>query len=587
MAFLDYYEILSVPPTATLEQIERAYKLLAKMSHPDAFPKDARGQAWANERMKQIHEAYDVLKDPGKRAAHDRERTEHQASTGSNQRNQQQQRQQYREPRVRCPLCEAQGKISCLTCQGQGDWLCPGCEGAKVVVCPVCRGTGSLTATEYERLREEVERARHQAEAQAARQEAEAATQRRVQEARQAVESRRRIVLAGVGVLCLLFVARSCTAPRPSATSSRSWVPEAQPTPYRPFVPPTPERARPRPTLSPPPLRSKHDLTPTQVTFRNETRNPINVLWINYEGREVPYRTLDPGDSYRQPTFASHPWRLRDAMTGRILRTMVAGTTPSHVVVGQLPQAAPSPRRASEPSVGPLPTIDPPGSAALRRGIELYRARRYSEALAEFQSAAQGGPDQDEAWAWLGMSNVALGQTTQALAAFRRSVELNPQGRQADLAQQWIAKLEASAATPAPPTQRGPTIQSLTELSPILQLQTAFPGGGTLLGQPYRFAVIHANRSGFMARTAYHLNGQYDRFEVTVGMEASGKLLQQAAAKVFGDGELLFESPSLGLGQPPVKVSVSVRGVTRLELQSTGLPVVWTIIWADPRLIKD
>lgn len=56
----DYYAILGIPSGATADQIERAYKLLVRMPHPDAFPNDPRAQAWADERMKQINEAYTV-----------------------------------------------------------------------------------------------------------------------------------------------------------------------------------------------------------------------------------------------------------------------------------------------------------------------------------------------------------------------------------------------------------------------------------------------------------------------------------------------------------------------------------------------
>ena len=54
MAFRDYYAILGVTFGASTEQIERAYKLLVRMSHPDAFPGDPQAQAWANERMKDV-----------------------------------------------------------------------------------------------------------------------------------------------------------------------------------------------------------------------------------------------------------------------------------------------------------------------------------------------------------------------------------------------------------------------------------------------------------------------------------------------------------------------------------------------------
>ena len=51
MEFRDHYAVLGVPPGATPEQVERAYKLLARISHPDAFPSDSQAQWWANERM--------------------------------------------------------------------------------------------------------------------------------------------------------------------------------------------------------------------------------------------------------------------------------------------------------------------------------------------------------------------------------------------------------------------------------------------------------------------------------------------------------------------------------------------------------
>ncbi len=235
-----------------------------------------------------------------------------------------------------------------------------------------------------------------------------------------------------------------------------------------------------------------------------------------------------------------------------------------------------------------LPARAAPADEYLKRGIALYRAKRYSEALVKFQYAVRVAPRHDEAWAWLGVTYIALGRNSEALAAFRRSVELNPRGRQAALARQWIDKLQANG--PPPPalaTPRGPIVRSLTELPPILQNQTSIGGGGYLFGQPYQVAVLHTNRAGLIMRTVYNLNGQYDRFEATVGVEDNGNLLQRAVAKVLGDGQVLFESQTLGSAEPPAKVNVSVRGVTRLELQTTALPVVLTVIWADPRLIKE
>ena len=52
----------------TLEDVRRAYRKLAKQLHPDANPGDAKTEA----KFKELNEAYDVLKDPQKKAAYDR-----------------------------------------------------------------------------------------------------------------------------------------------------------------------------------------------------------------------------------------------------------------------------------------------------------------------------------------------------------------------------------------------------------------------------------------------------------------------------------------------------------------------------------
>ncbi|MFC7396449.1 molecular chaperone DnaJ [Chelatococcus sp. GCM10030263] len=68
MAKLDYYEILSVDRGASDAEIKAAFRRLAMQCHPDRNPGDQAAEA----RFKEINEAYDVLKDPQKRAAYDR-----------------------------------------------------------------------------------------------------------------------------------------------------------------------------------------------------------------------------------------------------------------------------------------------------------------------------------------------------------------------------------------------------------------------------------------------------------------------------------------------------------------------------------
>ena len=65
----DYYEILGVDRKASLEEIKKAYRNLAKKYHPDLNPNNRKE---AEEKFKEITEAYEVLSDPQKRAQYDR-----------------------------------------------------------------------------------------------------------------------------------------------------------------------------------------------------------------------------------------------------------------------------------------------------------------------------------------------------------------------------------------------------------------------------------------------------------------------------------------------------------------------------------
>ena len=64
----DYYQILNCERTASDEEIKKEYRKLAMTNHPDRNG----GSKEAEEKFKEITEAYDVLRDPQKRAAYDR-----------------------------------------------------------------------------------------------------------------------------------------------------------------------------------------------------------------------------------------------------------------------------------------------------------------------------------------------------------------------------------------------------------------------------------------------------------------------------------------------------------------------------------
>src|SRR2546427_2137673 len=66
----DYYTLLEVSPDATTVEIKRSYRRLARLHHPDL------NQQALDTHIKRLNEAYEVLRDPVKRAKYDAQRME-------------------------------------------------------------------------------------------------------------------------------------------------------------------------------------------------------------------------------------------------------------------------------------------------------------------------------------------------------------------------------------------------------------------------------------------------------------------------------------------------------------------------------
>ncbi|RRT34699.1 hypothetical protein B296_00052485 [Ensete ventricosum] len=68
-----FYDLLGVPSSGSPSTIKKAYKQLARKYHPDVSPQDRAAEY--TRRFIEVHEAYETLSDPGRRAIYDRDLT--------------------------------------------------------------------------------------------------------------------------------------------------------------------------------------------------------------------------------------------------------------------------------------------------------------------------------------------------------------------------------------------------------------------------------------------------------------------------------------------------------------------------------
>ena len=78
-----------------------------------------------------------------------------------------------------------------------------------------------------------------------------------------------------------------------------------------------------------------------QIVFRNASRQPVDVNWIDYNGGERPYARLEPGQILEQQTYVSHAWSVRDS-AGQCRGIYVSRNPYREVIIRGLSTIAPA-----------------------------------------------------------------------------------------------------------------------------------------------------------------------------------------------------------------------------------------------------
>lgn len=66
-------------------------------------------------------------------------------------------------------------------------------------------------------------------------------------------------------------------------------------------------------------LRSKESIEASRLLITNETKRPVDILWVNYAAKMIRYKTLYSGQELQLNTYKTHPWIFRDYLTGLLM----------------------------------------------------------------------------------------------------------------------------------------------------------------------------------------------------------------------------------------------------------------------------
>ena len=123
--------------------------------------------------------------------------------------------------------------------------------------------------------------------------------------------------------------------------------------------------------------------------------------------------------------------------------------------------------------------------------------------------------------------------------------------------------------------------------SGTVELNENSQGNAIVLG-----GATYSEGLGVLANSSVSLalNGQYTRFESTIGVDGSSNTGSSVIFDVYGDGQLLYQSPTLTYSSGAIPIDVYVSGVTTLVLTVSAAPgstpSADNAVWADARLIS-
>lgn len=115
--------------------------------------------------------------------------------------------------------------------------------------------------------------------------------------------------------LALILAACSAAADSTEATSPRAASTPAAVGSDQGAAPPETETA----TGSLGRIRSEVGTFTASLTVVNASENLVDLVWIDFDGEEVPWASMPPGSSYEQETVEGHAWRMLDEETGEIV----------------------------------------------------------------------------------------------------------------------------------------------------------------------------------------------------------------------------------------------------------------------------